>query len=255
MLKKKVQFQANERVVDDEKMYSIKLYGNKYFIFSTYTHFTNKEQWKQYRSRIKKSINGYNPNEQTIYLYTDVIGTWLNEEALWRGLCHELSHVHYFHMKNDEGDNAALQSVTYRIANRLFYNNDENISKAAQAIYLRGANEMSAFINGLYGELSQKKKPVSRKDAFEILEKSSLYRIYQRICEFETDIDENRIQNLNEISSIFGLKGGRLKWIVKKCRRNLANAISRVMGKYEMERELNEILNPYFYSEKYKFED
>lgn len=253
--KTKIQIPTGEYLVEDEKMYSITLYGNKYYIYSTYIHFRNKDEWKTYRSRYKKPANGYNPNEQTIYLYTDVIDTWINEQVLMRGLCHELSHIHFFHMKNDEGNEATLQSNEYRIASRLFYDNDDNVSKAAQAIYLRGTNEMSAFINGLYGELLQKKKPVSQKEAFDILEKSSVYKIYQRISQFDTDIDENRIPNLNDIASKFGLKGGRLKWIVKKCRKNLADAISRVMGRYEMERELNEIFNPYLYSIKSRFGD
>ena len=225
--------------------YPVQLLGTDYMMYCRFFHFRNLKEWREYRKDNKKQNSSYFPKQMYGRMTVDVINGWYNEDSIFRDLYHELSHLHFHHMKGDEGDNTKPSSSIYKIARRNFTYNSDNFSKAAQAVYIRGTNEMSAFTHGLYGDLMSNDEWKTHKSPDDVLKKSPVYLVYKNLEDFENDILNGRVDNLDELAREYNISTRQLFAIVKHAKQRLGAAIARVMALVQGEKEINEITNPY----------
>ena len=230
-----------------EKSYDVELLGDRYKVYVKFNFFRSREEWENYIGMNGKKGNYYNPEGKYVVLFVDVVNGWCNEQLLLRGLNHELSHLHYFLQRGKTDSAISIPSDIYKKAMKRFSYESDAMAKAAQAIYIRGTNEMSAFMHGLYGEFRREAKRTPFPNYEAVLKKSTVYRIYKNLVEFERDIDEGYVPNLVEIAKSYGLKSFQLKWIVRKARKRLAEAIGRLVARVNSDNEIRNMCECYDY--------
>ena len=235
--------------------YPVQLLGNDYMMYCRFFHFRNMKERQEYRKVNKKQNSSYNSKHLYGRMTIDIINGWYDENSIFRDLYHELSHLHFHNMKGDEGDNTKPLNSIYKTARRNFTYNSDNFSKAAQAVYIRGTNEMSAFTHGLYGELISNDEWKTHKSPDNILKKSPVYLVYKNLEEFENDILNDRVDDLKELANEYNISTRQLFAIVKHAKQRLGAAIARVMALVYSEKEINEITNPYSSYVRATFED
>ncbi len=236
---------AGEIYVEDFHEYTVTLLGNEYTVYCRFIHFRNVNEWKAFRKEKKKQNSGFNATKMFVRMTVDVINDWFDETSVWRDLYHELSHLHFHLRKGDYGDNAIGNKTIYNIAKANFTYKDDNNSKAAQAVYLRGTNEMSAFVHGLYGEISKNDEYKTHLSANDVMKKSPVYIVYCNLRQFEDDILNGKVQNLDNIASKYGITSREMYSIVKNSKSRLGAGIARAIAKASGEKEINEMINSY----------
>ena len=147
-------------------------------------NFKNKKDFQEDGKRNISVIKGYNPVIKRITMPVIRISGFIDKGEFADSVYHEIEHAY----QEDCGEDYTKNAMNYiKIKDTINRNNTTNeIKNIGKLLYFSDKNEIDAFVNGMYGEVSQtlKRGPGNRmfwKWFDEVITKTECYGFYREL--------------------------------------------------------------------------
>ena len=226
--------------IDREKVYGIKregyieIFNQKYTINYNFEFIfvDNAEMYGKLNDSIQLEYTGYDQNSNILFIRIPILTpSYFNSKAeiikmdnktasdLYNTLQHEFKHIYQKYMLSQKDEKRQLldfkKSKVYHKATLWIFQNgydNSDLSKMFWAIYQLTSEEITANIQGLYGEI--KKNAKNRGDAIDILSNSEFVEEMQVYSNLLDKLNNNKVK-LSDLMVIQKRLGRNTKWLIK----------------------------------------
>lgn len=226
--------------IDQEKVYGIKregdidVFNQKYTINYSFEFIfiDNAEMYEKLNSSIQLEYLGYDQNYNILFIRFPILTpSYFNSKTetvkmdnktaseLYNTLHHEFKHIYQKYILSQKDEKRQLldfkKSKVYHKATSWIYQNGydgSDLSKIFWAIYQLTSEEITANIQGLYGDI--KKKAKNRGDAIDILSNSEFTEEMQVYSNLLDKLNNNKVK-LSDLMVIQRRLGRNTEWLIK----------------------------------------
>ncbi len=162
-------------------------------------------------------------NTKTIYLNLCYVSGQLVKNDLYDSIYHEVEHLYQQTQSKTDFQNRKDDSFYQTVRQTLYTSPKIEERKIAAALYLTFDYELNAYINGLYGELTEM-QPIFPKDIDSIVKQSSLYKMILYSEDALKIIETNGSKYLKPFEEYHFT----MNWFVRRIRKTLKKAYTKI---------------------------